>query len=39
MLRNVLESDLQTFLAHQRDPAATSTAAYPTTEWDAFISF
>ena len=38
MLRNVLEGDLQTFFEHQRDPEATSMAAFPTREWDAFMS-
>ena len=38
MLRNVLESDLQTFFEHQRDPEATSLAAYPAKERDAFMS-
>ena len=38
MLRDVLEGDLQTFFEHQRDPEATSLAAYPAKEWDAFMS-
>ena len=38
MLRDVLESDLQTFFEHQRDPVATSMAMFPAREWDAFVS-
>ena len=38
MLRNVVEGDLRTFFEHQRDPEATSMAAFPAREWDAFIS-
>jgi len=38
MLRNVVEGDLRTFFEHQRDPEATSMAAYPAKEWDAFMS-
>ena len=38
MLRNVVEGDLRTFFEHQRDPEATSMAAYPAKEWDAFLS-
>ena len=38
MLRNVVEGDLPTFFQHQRDPDATSMAAYPAKEWDAFMS-
>lgn len=38
MLRNVLESDLQTFFEHQRDPEANAMAAFSAREWDAFIS-
>ena len=38
MLRNVVEGDLQTFFEHQRDPEATSMAAFPAREWDAFMS-
>lgn len=38
MLRNVVEGDLRTFFEHQRDPEATSMAAYPAKEWDAFVS-
>jgi RimJ/RimL family protein N-acetyltransferase len=37
MLRNVVERDLQAFFEHQRDPEATSMAAYPAKEWDAFM--
>ena len=32
MLRNVVEGDLRTFFEHQRDPEATSMAAYPAKE-------
>ena len=38
MLRNVLQSDLPVFFEHQRDPEATSMAAFPAREWDAFMS-
>lgn len=38
MLRHVLEGDLPTFFEHQRDPEATSLAAHPAREWDAFMS-
>lgn len=38
MLRDVVEGDLRTFFEHQRDPEATSVAAFPGREWDAFIS-
>lgn len=38
MLRNVLEGDLQTFFEHQRNPEATSMAAFPAREWDAFMA-
>jgi RimJ/RimL family protein N-acetyltransferase len=38
MLRSVVEGDLRTFFEHQRDPEATSMAAYPAKEWDAFMS-
>ena len=38
MLRNVVEADLPIFFEHQRDPEATSMAAFPGREWDAFIS-
>jgi RimJ/RimL family protein N-acetyltransferase len=38
MLRNVVEGDLRTFFEHQRDPEATSMAAYPAKEWDDFVS-
>ena len=38
MRRNVVEGDLRTFFEHQRDPEATSMAAYPAKEWDAFLS-
>ena len=38
MLRHVLEDDLQIFFEHQRDPEATSLAAHPAREWDAFVS-
>jgi len=38
MLRNVVEADLRIFFEHQRDPEATSMAAFPGREWDAFIS-
>ena len=37
-LRNVVEDDLRTFFEHQRDAEATSMAAYPAREWDAFMS-
>src|SRR5687767_8988611 len=38
MLRNVVEGDLRTFFEHQQDPEATSMAAFPAREWDAFMS-
>jgi len=38
MLRNVVEADLPIFFEHQRDPEATSMAAFPGREWGAFIS-
>ena len=38
VLRNVLEGDLPTFFEHQRDPEATSMAAFPGRAWDAFMS-
>jgi RimJ/RimL family protein N-acetyltransferase len=38
MLRNVVEADLPTLFEHQRDPEATSMAAFPAREWDAFMS-
>jgi RimJ/RimL family protein N-acetyltransferase len=38
MLRNVVESDLPTLFEHQRDPEATSMAAFPAREWEAFVS-
>lgn len=38
MLRNVVEGDLRIFFEHQRDPEATSMAAFAAREWDAFIS-
>ena len=37
MLRNLLESDLQSFFEHQLDPEATSMAAYPAKARDAFM--
>jgi len=38
MLRNVVQSDLEVFFEHQRDPEAASMAAYLVREWDAFSS-
>ena len=38
MLRNVEEDDLPILFEHQRDPEAISMAAFPSREWDAFIS-
>lgn len=38
MLRDVLEGDLRIFFGHQRDPEATSMAAHPSRDWDAFIA-
>ena len=38
MLRNVVEDDLRIFFEHQQDPEATSMAAFPAREWDAFMS-
>src|SRR5262245_46159057 len=38
MLRNVVAADLRIFFEHQRDPEATAMAAFPTRDWDAFIS-
>lgn len=38
MLRNVVEDDLPTFFEHQRDLEATSMAAFPPRELDAFMS-
>jgi RimJ/RimL family protein N-acetyltransferase len=38
LLRNVEEDDLPIFFEHQRDEDATSMAAFPAREWDAFIS-
>ena len=35
-LRDVRESDLATFYAHQLDPEATRMAAFPSRDWDAF---
>jgi RimJ/RimL family protein N-acetyltransferase len=37
-LRDVRESDLETFFAHQRDPEATRMAAFPSRERDAFFA-
>lgn len=38
MLRTVVEGDLQILFEHQRDPEATSMAAFPARKWAAFIS-
>src|SRR5689334_1839408 len=38
MLRNVVAADLRIFFEHQRDPEATAMAAFPSREWDSFIS-
>lgn len=35
-LRDVEESDLPTFFAHQIDPEATRMAEFPSRDWDAF---
>jgi RimJ/RimL family protein N-acetyltransferase len=37
-LRDVQESDLATFYAHQLDPEATRMAAFPSRDWDAFTA-
>jgi RimJ/RimL family protein N-acetyltransferase len=38
MLRSVIEDDLPIFFEHQRDQVAISMAAFPSREWDAFLS-
>ena len=38
VLRDVIESDLPIFLAHQLDPQATSMAAFPARESDAHFA-
>jgi RimJ/RimL family protein N-acetyltransferase len=38
MLRDVIESDLPIFLAHQLDPRATAMAAFPAREGDAHFA-
>ena len=37
-LRDVQESDLPAFYAHQLDPEATQMAAFPSRDWDAFTA-
>ncbi len=37
-LRDVLESDLETFYAHQLDPESTRMAAFPSRDHDAFMT-
>ena len=37
-LRDVHESDLPLFYAHQLDPEATRMAAFPSRDWDAFTA-
>jgi len=37
-LRDVRESDLPAFYAHQLDPEATRMAAFPSRDWDAFTA-
>jgi RimJ/RimL family protein N-acetyltransferase len=38
VLRNVSESDLPTLFEHQRDPEAAAMAAFPSRDWDAFVT-
>lgn len=37
-LRDVIESDLPIFFEQQRDPEATQRAAFPSRNWDGFMS-
>ena len=37
-LRRVVDADLAVFYEHQRDPEATSMAAFPSRDWDAFVA-
>ena len=37
-LRDVQESDVPLFYAHQLDPEATRMAAFPSRDWDAFTT-
>ena len=37
-LRNVIDSDLQTFYTHQADPVANQMAGFPARELDAFMA-
>ena len=37
-LRRVTDTDLAVFYEHQRDPEATSMAAFPSREWEAFVA-
>lgn len=38
LLREVIESDLPIFFEQQLDPDATSMAAFPPRDWDAFMA-
>jgi RimJ/RimL family protein N-acetyltransferase len=38
VLRDVLESDVPIFFAHQRDPEATRMALFPARDWEAFTA-